>query len=37
MALFLAAGAATETDGQKNNLRCAAAIFYCSAIKNNLS
>ena len=35
MALFLAAAAATETDGRKNNLRFAEAIFYCCAIKNN--
>ena len=28
MALFLAAAAATETDGRKNNLRFAEAIFY---------
>ena len=33
MASFLAAVAATETDGRKNSLRFAAALFYRSAIK----
>jgi len=33
MASFLAAAAATETDGRKNSLRFAAALFYRSAIK----